>query len=212
MRFQGKISEWNDDKGYGFVEPNGGGERTFIHIKSFKSKVRRPTNGDLVIYEVAKDNRQRSNAINVSYPHERSSAIKRSGSNISLLWPLLFMSSLLALTLFQRIPVFLFIVYASLSVMTFIAYAIDKHAAQHNHWRTQESTLHLLALLGGWPGALSAQQLLRHKSAKVEFRQVFWVTVFLNLLLLCGLTMMAQGRSILGTVTTEILRLIALWA
>ncbi|WP_442865893.1 cold-shock protein [Aeromonas sp. QDB11] len=70
MRFQGKISEWNDDKGYGFVEPNGGGERTFIHIKSFKSRARRPANGDLVIYEVEKDSRQRSNAVNVSFPHE----------------------------------------------------------------------------------------------------------------------------------------------
>ena len=87
----------------------------------------------MVIYEVAKDNRQRSNAINVSYPHEQSNSTKRSGSNVSLVWPLLFMSSLLALTLFQRIPVFLLIVYASLSGMTFIAYAIDKHAAQNNH-------------------------------------------------------------------------------
>lgn len=37
-----------------------------------------------------------------------------------------------------------------------------------------------MALLGGWPGALLAQQVLRHKSAKAEFRQVFWVTVLLN--------------------------------
>ncbi|MGU5684095.1 cold shock and DUF1294 domain-containing protein [Aeromonas allosaccharophila] len=212
MRFQGKISEWNDDKGYGFVEPNGGGERTFIHIKSFKSRARRPANGDLVIYEVEKDSRQRSNAVNVSFPHERSLQRKRGGSNVSLIWPLLFISSIFALTLFQRIPALILIVYISLSIITFIAYAIDKHAAQNNHWRTQESTLHLLALLGGWPGALSVQQLLRHKSAKVEFRQVFCATVFMNLLLLCGLTMSDPGRAMLGTVTTELLHLIAPWA
>jgi uncharacterized membrane protein YsdA (DUF1294 family) len=43
--------------------------------------------------------------------------------------------------------------------------------------KTPESNLHLLALAGGWPGALFAQQFLRHKSAKAEFRGTFWVTV-----------------------------------
>ncbi|WP_033136834.1 cold shock and DUF1294 domain-containing protein [Aeromonas finlandensis] len=211
MRFQGKISEWNDDKGYGFVEPNGGGERTFIHIKSFKSRIRRPANGDLVIYEVEKDNRQRNNAVNVSFPHDKPLSKKAGSSNISLLWPLLFISSMCALTLFQQIPVLLLILYISMSIITFIAYAIDKQAAKNNHWRTQESTLHLLALFGGWPGALSAQQMLRHKSAKVEFRQVFWVTVVLNLLLLCWLIMTDKGRAIINTVTTQIIYLIAPW-
>jgi uncharacterized membrane protein YsdA (DUF1294 family) len=46
--------------------------------------------------------------------------------------------------------------------------------------KTPESNLHLLALAGGWPGALFAQQFLRHKSAKAEFRGTFWVTVVLN--------------------------------
>ena len=61
-------------------------------------------------------------------------------------------------------------------------YAVDKSAARKGAWRTQESTLHLLSLAGGWPGALVAQQKLRHKSRKQSFRFVFWVTVLLN----CG--------------------------
>lgn len=52
------------------------------------------------------------------------------------------------------------------SGITFIAYALDKRAAKKQSWRIQESRLHLLALLDGWPGALLAQQVLRHKSAK----------------------------------------------
>jgi uncharacterized membrane protein YsdA (DUF1294 family) len=48
--------------------------------------------------------------------------------------------------------------------------------------RTPESTLHLLSVLGGWPGALVAQQMFRHKSRKLEFQIVFWLTVLLN----CG--------------------------
>ena len=66
------------------------------------------------------------------------------------------------------------------SAASYIAYAIDKSAAQNQRWRTPESTLHLLALAGGWPGALVAQQVLRHKTKKASFRMVFWLTVVLN--------------------------------
>ena len=76
----------------------------------------------------------------------------------------------------------LFVVYVVTSVITFLAYAQDKSAAQHNRWRTKESTLHSLALVGGWPGALLAQKLLRHKSSKESFQRVFWVTVVVNVL------------------------------
>ncbi|SFG12473.1 DUF1294 domain-containing protein [Neptunomonas qingdaonensis] len=71
--------------------------------------------------------------------------------------------------------------YLVISVITFIIYAFDKSAAINGRWRTKESTLHLCAILGGWPGALLAQQKLRHKSSKQDFRFVFWITVILNL-------------------------------
>ncbi|WP_298214695.1 DUF1294 domain-containing protein [Acidovorax sp.] len=69
---------------------------------------------------------------------------------------------------------------AALNLLTFVVYAIDKRAAQNGQWRTKESHLHLLSLTGGWPGAWCAQQWLRHKSRKAEFRAVYWVTVVLN--------------------------------
>lgn len=75
-------------------------------------------------------------------------------------------------------------VYAVISSLSFVAYAIDKAAAKGHRWRIPESTLHVIGLLGGWPGALLAQAFLRHKSVKREFRLVFWVTVALNLLVL----------------------------
>ena len=78
-------------------------------------------------------------------------------------------------------PRWTLVVYVGASVLAFMAYAIDKNAAQRGAWRTPEKTLHLLALMGGWPGALVAQQLLRHKSTKAEFRSVFWITVLANI-------------------------------
>ena len=70
--------------------------------------------------------------------------------------------------------------YLVASLLTFLMYAVDKSAAQKGAWRTKESTLHLLSLVGGWPGALVAQEKLRHKSKKQSFRFVFWFTVLLN--------------------------------
>lgn len=71
--------------------------------------------------------------------------------------------------------------YAVMSLSCFVAYAIDKSAARKGGWRTPERTLLLLGLAGGWPGAILAQQWLRHKTAKRSFRQLFWVTVAANL-------------------------------
>ena len=72
-------------------------------------------------------------------------------------------------------------VCAVVSFITFLVYAIDKNAARKRGWRVPEKLLHLLALLGGWPGALASQRLLRHKCSKRPFLVVFWLTVALNL-------------------------------
>jgi uncharacterized membrane protein YsdA (DUF1294 family) len=50
----------------------------------------------------------------------------------------------------------------------------------NNRWRIQESTLQFVGLVGGWPGALFAQDVFRHKSKKAEFQVTFWVTVVFN--------------------------------
>jgi uncharacterized membrane protein YsdA (DUF1294 family) len=71
--------------------------------------------------------------------------------------------------------------YLVMSLVAFVAYAMDKRAAKRGAWRTPESTLHTLELLCGWPGAWLAQQLLRHKSVKTSFRIVFFMMVVLNL-------------------------------
>jgi len=71
--------------------------------------------------------------------------------------------------------------YAVFSGTAFVVYAIDKMAARKRHRRIPEKLLHLLALMGGWPGALAAQRVLRHKCSKQRFLVVFWGTVTLNL-------------------------------
>jgi uncharacterized membrane protein YsdA (DUF1294 family) len=72
------------------------------------------------------------------------------------------------------------LLYLGASVVTFFVYRSDKAAASKDQWRTREKTLHLLGLMGGWPGALIAQKLLRHKTRKLSFQVVFWATVLIN--------------------------------
>jgi uncharacterized membrane protein YsdA (DUF1294 family) len=74
------------------------------------------------------------------------------------------------------------VTYAVVSVVTFVAYALDKRAAADGRWRTSESVLLSLGLLGGWPGAVLAQQWFRHKTRKAAFRAAFWGTVAINVL------------------------------
>jgi uncharacterized membrane protein YsdA (DUF1294 family) len=72
-------------------------------------------------------------------------------------------------------------VYVLASLTCFIVYAADKAAARAGRWRTAESTLLMLGLACGWPGAILAQQCLRHKSTKTSFRTTFWCTVAANI-------------------------------
>jgi uncharacterized membrane protein YsdA (DUF1294 family) len=91
-----------------------------------------------------------------------------------------FLLIVLGAVVVSAIPASILFLYLIASTVTFGAYALDKSAAKRGAWRTSENTLHLLALVGGWPGALIAQSRLRHKSRKQPFRTVFRVTVVMN--------------------------------
>lgn len=71
-------------------------------------------------------------------------------------------------------------VYGVMSIFCFIAIYRDKRKSMNGQWRTPESTLHLLELLGGWPGGLAAQQLFRHKTRKLSYQLTFWCIVSLH--------------------------------
>jgi uncharacterized membrane protein YsdA (DUF1294 family)/cold shock CspA family protein len=194
MRLKGTIVEWQDDRGFGFIEPIGGGERVFCHIKAFTVRVRRPMAGDSVTYDARKDAKGRLQASEVrpagleqaaysanigsrrAANHQRSPKRARRGSGVgSYIFLAFFAASLGMLLVTGRIAFFVPLIYAGMSGLTLFAYAFDKSAAMNNRWRTQEQTLHLLELAGGWPGGLIAQNLFRHKSTKTSFLVEFWM-------------------------------------
>ena len=79
------------------------------------------------------------------------------------------------------------LVYFPLSLVTALAYGLDKSRARAagagaSVRRVPERTLHLLELCGGWPGALWAREHFRHKTRDRAFRAWFWAIVLVHLL------------------------------
>ena len=182
MRFAGRITEWNDEKGFGFVVPGGGGTRAFVHISQFPGRSRRPAIGDLISYLPVVDARGRTNAQKVLHVVVKKVEVVRPPSRLPRAW---LGAGALALAAGAyaggALPILFLAVYFGMSALSYLMYGWDKASAQNRRSRTPESTLHLADLLGGWPGALIAQQRFRHKTVKQSFRFEFWLTVVVNL-------------------------------
>lgn len=186
MRFKGKLTSWNDDRGFGFIHPIQGGEEIFVHIKALSARTSRPQVNELLWFEIELGPEGRKRAKNVEFVRNTASRSKvkvepsaQRGTATLVAIPC-FVVLYVVVGIAWQPPLGLAAIYVGASTITFFAYAKDKSAAQRNEWRTPEATLHLLAFAGGWPGALFAQQFLRHKSMKPEFRASFWTTVILN--------------------------------
>ena len=182
MTHQGRLTEWNDERGFGFVTPLGGGPTAFVHISHFPRHLRRPKLNDLLVYSVEHDQRGRPRASDISFL--RLAQSKREASGGWQLVPVIIVSVFSVVlgtaVLLGSIPLPVLGLYAFMSVVLYFMYAADKSAAISGKWRISEATLHLVALLGGWPGGLIARHTLRHKTIKQPFRFVFWCTVVLN--------------------------------
>jgi len=150
-----------------------------------------------VTCELKPEPKGRSKIHRVAFVGERTAiSTPTHRANILLPFALLFLVFVATMVFAARLPYAVLWFYLGASLIAFVAYALDKSAAIHARRRTEESTLHLLGLIGGWPGALAAQQLLRHKSSKASFQGVFWVTVAVNC---CGLgwLLTTAGRDVL---------------
>jgi uncharacterized membrane protein YsdA (DUF1294 family)/cold shock CspA family protein len=176
QKHTGRIIEWDEKKGFGFLHD--GTHRVFIHSRDFAEHRKVPERGDTLTFDIGEDFTGRSVAKNAVITG--STGRLRLKHFVALLFLLIAPGFAIHRLSAQFDALLMSGTVALISFFTFLAYIWDKHQARTGGWRTAENTLHLLALIGGWPGAYLAQRRLRHKSSKVSFLVVFWVIVVVH--------------------------------
>ena len=192
---QGRVTVWKEDRGFGFIDPNSGGDRVFFHISDMSRGAGRPSVGVDVIYQLRKGSNGKLRAVEVAQTGtpvrsrvptktvEQPRGVSLSRVVLSILSILVF-PLLLWLVNKQWLPLDFLWAFLGSSIVALTLYGIDKSASKRSARRIPESWLHMSAFFFGWPGALLAQQLFRHKSSKLSFQFMFWFTVVLNLVAL----------------------------
>lgn len=193
---------WNDDRGFGFLDPGPDSPQLFVHISAFPRTPERPHVGQRVSYRVAPGRDGRPVAVDVhpvdrhpvdsSGPPSAPSASagrrdrpgqggRRGGALAYSVVAAFAVLYLVALLLWQ-VPPWVSVLYVGMSLLAAALYVADKRAAVEGRWRVPEQSLILVGLIGGWPGAVVAQQVVRHKTRKAAFRVEFWASVGLNVI------------------------------
>ena len=203
MQKQGTIIRWDAARAFGFIRSPDTSADVFFHLRDFRGAAP-PREGLAVTYEEihvggkgpramavqpAGSSGARGSQPTRSRPAPRNQS-RREPASASLF--LLLAAGWCGLlgwgTWTRQLPPWWWTLGAVLAVnlLTFWVYAADKNAARRGRWRIPENNLHLLALLGGWPGAWLAQQAMRHKSSKRAFRAVYWLTVAVHCIALAA--------------------------
>ena len=197
MRKQGTVVRWDDAKGFGFIRGMAA-QDIFFHVRDFRAGPgATPRQGMKVSFDEIHVGGKGPRAMAVQpvgtgaaapssteRPARQHSTAKRppytsSGTGAWFVLPLMlvYASTLLWAAWMELIPAWLLAASLFLNLAVFFVYWKDKYAAGTGQWRVKEDTLHLWSLLGGWGGAWCAQQVLRHKSRKTSFLQIYGLTV-----------------------------------
>ncbi|TPW75682.1 DUF1294 domain-containing protein [Schumannella soli] len=206
VRVTGRLSTWDDARGFGFIS-RASGRDIFVHISAFPADEHRPEIGDELsfVVEPMPDGRSRAAFVRFSggarpLPTAGHGVVEHSGPRerlrlridfagvLAILTVVAFVVLVFVVSVVFGLPPWVPSLYIAASIGCFVIYAVDKISAVRGRWRVRESTLILLGLVGGWPGAVIAQQLFRHKTRKAAFRTMFWVSVVINVVVFAILT------------------------
>nr|WP_315242237.1 DUF1294 domain-containing protein [uncultured Albidiferax sp.] len=203
MKKKGKIHHWNTSRGMGFIRSPQTGYDVLFRIKDYRGSAL-PREGETVWFDEVTSVHTKPHAIGVStvsgnadvhstrprhYIGRKSNA--RPYVMLLFLWVVLGIWGVWS----YRLSIWLVAAVLGLNLLTVLAYATGPQSTRHRRWWTPaEPVLHLLSLLGGWPGAGLAQAILRYRSRTPLFATLYWCTVVVHLALLLGWLLWLQPR------------------
>ncbi|ACL25328.1 DUF1294 domain-containing protein [Chloroflexus aggregans] len=197
QRYIGRIVTWKAQEKYGFIQSPSHPNDIFFHINQSYHNDWLPQIGEPVSFEVSQDAQGRLRAINVESqsptPQIAPPRVNLADTMLALLVCAAFITLLGLATITVELPVWIIGWYLATSLVTLTLYIEDKWRARRGMRRIREKTLHRWELLGGWPGALIAQELARHKVKKSSYMFTFWLIVVLHLLGLVGYMVVRMG-------------------
>lgn len=192
----GRLTRWDDQRGFGFIQPEQPGVADlFVHARAFRGR-RRPQAGQRVRFTMA----VRDGDVHAATATILGFAVVPSTITVVLLVTAVVLTlavnlhSLAVTSTLLHSRTLLAVLFMSL--VTFYVYRVDVDRARRAAWRIPEWRLHLLELLGGWPGALVAQWYYRHKRRKRSYQVVFWLIVVLTSTTLWVATRFHHGMQI----------------
>ena len=210
MRKQGRVLRWDAQRGFGFIRSPDTVAEVFFHVRDYEEN-RLPFEGMEVTFDEIHVGGKGPRGLKVqsvrnaiqqakALPEDPKAAILPKGKPVQRNTPdrltdrerkvLLASLGLMVFWLTMwvvsiglgRLPALAVLTtLAIINLLTFYIYMLDKNAAETGEWRVTEKQLHVLALVGGWPGAWFAQRVFNHKTSKTSFQMTYWATVALHM-------------------------------
>ena len=188
---KGTVVQFDDKKGFGFIQPDSQKEQIFVHASAVTT-AGRLTAGQRVTFDVAASPKG-PRANNVVVDGAAAKATQQGASlpvspytlfgALAVLDTVVIMA--IGMIVFSLAWLWAYLIAVNLTAL--ILYAYDKLVAGSGKLRVPERTLHLVELFGGTLGGFIGQRVFHHKSAKGSYQRTFWLIVIVQVIIVAGL-------------------------
>ena len=195
QRKRGVLDSWNDERGFGYIQTANGAAPLFVHIKSFRSRPRRPLIGDTLVFiegvgrngQPAAEQVEIEGAVAAEKPKTPAPRRVPIADVTRMMAAVSIFIAVATLSALGRAPIWFGILYYIMGLASLMLYSADKRYAIAGQSRVRETSMHVVDALFGIGGGLFAQHMFRHKTRKRAFRYITRLIYIVHATLLTAL-------------------------